>query len=111
LDTLHLHTRSAWLLGRDERVADYVLEESGASKQHAVVQFRYISKTDEFGAKTGRVKPYLIDLESARGTRLNGEKIAAGRYVELVDGDVVAFGEGEREFVVMLPKAEKGEKS
>ena len=111
LDTLHLHTRSAWLLGRDERVADYALEEAGASKQHAVIQFRYISKMDEFGAKTGRVKPYLIDLESARGTRLNGGKVEAGRFVELVDGDVLAFGEGEREFVVMLPKAEKAEKT
>ena len=112
LDTLHLHTRSAWLLGRDESVVDYVLEDGrGVSKQHAVVQFRYISTMDEFGAKSGRVRPYLIDLESQGGTRLNGERIGGSRFVELVDGDVVAFGEGGREFVVMLPKDEKKEKA
>ena len=111
LDTIHLHTRSAWLLGRDESVVDYLLEDGrGVSKQHAVVQFRYISTMDEFGVKSGRVRPYLIDLESQGGTRLNGEKVRESRYVELVDGDVVAFGEGGREFVVMLPEAEKSEK-
>jgi smad nuclear-interacting protein 1 len=72
-----------------------------------VIQFRYISKTDEYGTKTGKVKPYLIDLDSANGTKLNGKKIAASRYVELIHDDVVAFGESEREYVVMLPQAEK----
>ena len=107
LDTIHLHTRSAWLLGRDEKVTDYLIEHPSASKQHAVIQFRYISKVDEFGTKTGRVKPYLIDLESVHGTRLNGKKIAPSKYTELLNDDVVTFGESEREYVVMLPEVEK----
>ena len=111
LDTIHLHTRSAWLLGRDEKVTDYHIEHPSASKQHAVIQFRYISKTDEFGTKTGKVKPYLIDLDSANGTKLNGKKIAPSRYVELIHDDVVAFGESEREYVVMLPEVEKKKKA
>jgi smad nuclear-interacting protein 1 len=52
------------------------------------------------------VKPYLIDLESAHGTKLNGEKIGVSRYVELVDGDVVGFGASESEYVMMLPPKE-----
>jgi smad nuclear-interacting protein 1 len=29
------------------------------------------------------VKPYLLDLESTNGTKLNGEKIDGARYYEL----------------------------
>lgn len=94
-------------MGRDEKVTDYHLEHPSASKQHAVIQFRYISKVDEFGTKTGKVKPYLIDLDSANGTQLNGEKLKPSRYVEVMNDDVIAFGESEREYVVMLPEAEK----
>ncbi|RMZ23798.1 hypothetical protein D0859_12167 [Hortaea werneckii] len=105
-DTIHLHTRSVWLVGRDQSITDLHLEHPSISKQHAVVQFRYLTATNEYGDKTSRVKPYLIDLDSANGTRLNGEKVEASRYVELVDGDVVVFGDSEREYVMMLPPAE-----
>lgn len=105
LDTIHLFARSVWLFGRDDKIADYALQHPSASKQHAVVQFRYLEKTDRFGERKGGVKPYLIDLESANGTWLNGERVEAGRYVELLDGDVVRFGESEREYVLMLPPA------
>ena len=94
-------------MGRDEKVTDYHIEHPSASKQHAVIQFRYISKTDEFGTKTGKVKPYLIDLDSANGTQLNDKKIAPSRYVEVMNDDVIVFGDSEREYVVMLPEAEK----
>jgi smad nuclear-interacting protein 1 len=107
LDTIYLHNRSAWLLGRDEKVTDYYIEHPSASKQHAVIQFRYISKMDEFGTKTGKVKPYLIDLDSANGTQLNGKKIVPSRYIEVMNDDVIVFGDSEREYVVMLPEAER----
>ena len=105
LDTIYLHRRSAWLLGRDEKVTDYLLEHPSASKQHAVIQFRHAATTNEYGDKHSSVKPYLIDLKSANGTKLNGKKIGESRFVELVDGDVVAFGDSEREYVLMLPPA------
>ncbi|RMY87182.1 hypothetical protein D0861_05503 [Hortaea werneckii] len=105
-DTIHLHSRSVWLVGRDQSITDLHLEHPSISKQHAVVQFRYLTATNEYGDKMSRVKPYLIDLDSANGTKLNGEKVEASRYVELVDGDVVVFGDSEREYVMMLPPAE-----
>lgn len=105
LDTIHLYSRSCWLLGRDQTIADFAVEHPSISKQHAVVQFRHLTTTNEFGDRIAKVKPYLIDLESANGTRLNGKKIEASRYVELRDGDVVGFGESEREYVMMLPPA------
>ncbi|KAG9841699.1 SMAD/FHA domain-containing protein, partial [Aureobasidium melanogenum] len=104
IDTIHLYSRSCWLMGRDQAIVDFHLEHPSISKQHAVVQFRHITKTNEYGDKLSKVKPYLIDLDSANGTRLNGEKIGGSRYIELRDGDVVGFGDSEREYVMMLPK-------
>ncbi|KAH7394029.1 SMAD/FHA domain-containing protein [Phaeosphaeria sp. MPI-PUGE-AT-0046c] len=111
VDTIELWQKSCWLLGRAYEVVDYVLEHPSSSGQHAVIQFRYIQKTveDEFGVKStrGKVKPYIIDLESSNGTELNGDNIEASRYFELRDKDILKFAGSEREYVVMLPPAEK----
>ena len=103
LDTVQLYQRSCWLAGRDQNVTDLTLEHPSISKQHAVIQFRHQTTTNEYGDKSNKVKPYLIDLESANGTKLNGKLIATSRYVQLVDGDVISFGDSEREYVMMLP--------
>ena len=103
LEELELYLQSCWLFGREVSVCDYALDHPSCSKQHAVIQFRYIEKRNEFGDKVGRVKPYVIDLESANGTMVNGEKVPEGRYVELRDKDVVTFGHSTREYVVQLP--------
>lgn len=84
-------------------VTDLLLEHPSISKQHAVIQFRLQTTTNEFGDRMNKVKPYLIDLESANGTKLNGKAVEASRYVELVDGDAIVFGDSEREYVMMLP--------
>jgi smad nuclear-interacting protein 1 len=47
------------------------------------------------------VKPYLIDLESANGTFVNGTRIPGSRYVELKVGDTVKFGFSSRDYVLM----------
>lgn len=103
MDTIELSERSCWLFGREAAVVDFLVEHPSCSKQHAVVQFRYLEKRNEFGDKTGKVRPYLIDLESANGTTLNGEEVPAGRYLELRDKDVVKFGHSTREYVLQLP--------
>lgn len=105
IDTVQLFQRSCWLTGRDKVVTDLTLEHPSISKQHAVIQFRHQTITNEYGDKTNKVRPYLIDLESANGTMLNGKPIATSRYVQLVDGDVITFGDSEREYVMMLPPA------
>jgi smad nuclear-interacting protein 1 len=87
-------------------VTDLRLEHPSISKQHAVIQFRYITTTNEFGDRLSKVKPYLIDLDSANGTTLNGSKVEGSRFVELVDQDVLAFGDSEREYVLMLPNGQ-----
>ena len=105
LEELDLYLQSCWLFGREESVCDYALEHPSCSKQHAVIQFRYIEKRNEFGDKVKKVKPYVIDLESANGTTINDEKLSEGRYVELRDKDIIKFGHSTREYVVQLPPA------
>lgn len=104
MDTVELGLRSCWLVGRDRAVVDLVAEHPSVSKQHAVLQFRYVERRNEFGDRVGRVRPYLIDLESANGTVLNGERVPESRYLEVRDRDVVKFGLSTREYVVMLDK-------
>lgn len=109
LQTIPLYTRSCWLLGRETAVADIPIDHPSCSKQHAVFQFRYTVKKNEWGEKTGKVGLYVLDLESSNGTTLNGNKIDAARYVECLTGDVVQFGDNmDYEYVLLLPP--KGEK-
>lgn len=104
IDTVDLSDRSCWLVGRELAVVDLPAEHPSISKQHAVVQFRYIERRNEFGDKVGKVKPYLIDLESANGTVLNKDKVPESRYLELMDKDVIQFGHSTREYVLMLAR-------
>ena len=105
LETVSLAHRSCWLFGRERSVVDFPTEHPSCSKQHAVLQFRYLEKKNEYGDRKGQVKPYVIDLESANGTRINSEKIPEKRFVEVRNGDVITFGESSREYVVMLAPA------
>jgi len=102
LETIELSKRSCWLVGREMAVVDMAAEHPSISKQHAVIQFRYIEKKNEFGDRTGRVRPYVIDLESANGTLLNKEIVPPSRYLELRDKDMIQFGHSTREYVLML---------
>ena len=106
VDTIELGQRSCWLFGREVVVADFATEHPSCSKQHAVIQFRYVEKKNEYGDRSGRVRPYIIDLESANGTEVNGERMLGGRYFELRDKDVIKFGQSSREYVIMLPPKE-----
>ena len=88
-------------------MCDVPVEHPSASKQHAVLQFRYLEKrVGEFGEKKGKVGLYVLDLESANGTKLNGEVLPSRRFVECKSGDMVQFGESTREYVVLLPPKE-----
>lgn len=104
IDEIDVSARSCWLVGRDMAVVDLPAEHSSVSKQHAVLQFRYTEKRNEYGDKIGKVKPYLIDLESANGTMLNNEKVPESRYTELRDKDMIQFGHSTREYVLMLER-------
>jgi smad nuclear-interacting protein 1 len=97
---LKIHAQTAYLVGKED-VCDILLEHPSISKQHAVLQYRQIVKNNEFGENIKKVKLYIIDLDSANGTRVNQSKIPQSRYFELQVGDVIQFGYSTREYVLM----------
>lgn len=42
-------------------------------------------------------RPYMMDLESANGTQVNGEAIPPARYYEIMANDVIKFAFSSRE--------------
>ena len=102
LNTMHIHRQSAFLFGRERKVADIPVDHASCSAQHAVLQFRLRERTDETGLGVVRdVRPYIMDLESTHGTFLNGEKLQSARYIELRENDVLKLGASTREYVLM----------
>mmetsp|Transcript_2469 Transcript_2469/g.5711 ORF Transcript_2469/g.5711 Transcript_2469/m.5711 type:complete len:153 (-) Transcript_2469:1215-1673(-) len=84
--------KDSWtLFGRAEEVCDHFLEHPTISKQHAVIQFR---------RRKDNSLPYLIDLDSTNGTRLNGVEIEGRRYYEIRHKDILRFGKSQREYVL-----------
>ena len=69
---MHLHRQSAYLIGKDRKIADIPVDHPSCSRQHAVLQYRFVHN---------RVLPYIIDLGSSNGTFLNNKKIDSQRYV------------------------------
>ena len=107
VDCWHLGRKSNYLLGRDEKVVDVLLEHGSVSKQHAVILFRLVDvdlgTTGIEQSTVKGVKPYVIDLESTNGTYVNDMKrrIEPARYFELRTGDRIKFGESTREYVLL----------
>ncbi|CAD5117940.1 DgyrCDS6683 [Dimorphilus gyrociliatus] len=101
LSTLYIHRQSAYLIGRDRKIADMPVDHPSCSKQHAVIQYRLMPFTREDGSKGKRVVPYIIDLGSTNGTYVNGERIEAQRYVELIEKDLLKFGFSSREYILL----------
>lgn len=108
LPFLPLHRQSAYLIGRDRKVADIPTDHPSCSKQHAVLQYRLVAYEREDGTKGRTVKPYILDLESANGTYVNNRRIDPRRFVELVEKDVVKFGYSSREYI-LLHEGSKGD--
>jgi len=92
LPVMHMHRQSAYLIGKDRKIADIPVDHPSCSRQHAVLQYRLVNN---------KVRPYVIDLNSSNGTYLNNQKIDPQRYVELQEKDVVKFGYSSREYVLL----------
>lgn len=92
LPVMHLHRQSAYLVGKDRKIADIPVDHPSCSRQHAVLQYRCVNN---------RILPYVIDLGSSNGTYLNNNRIDPQRYVELREKDVLKFGYSSREYVLL----------
>lgn len=101
LEHVEINKQSAFLLGRDRRVADIPIDHPSCSSQHAVIQFRSIPFERDDGTTGKKVRPYLVDLESSNGTFLNNKQIEPRKYHELFEKDCIKFGFSSREYVLM----------
>lgn len=101
LPFIPIHTQSAFLLGRDRKVADIPIDHPSCSSQHAVMQYRVIPYERADGSKGRKIRPYIIDLDSSNGTFLNNKRIESRKYYEIFDKDVLKFGFSSRDYVVM----------
>jgi len=99
MNVLHVSKQSAYLFGRDQRIADVFVEHPSLSKQHCVLQYRAVP--DKASEGEIRCKPYLMDLGSTNGTFVNGERLESARYYELRRKDVVTLGQSSREYVFL----------
>ncbi|OLY79322.1 Smad nuclear interacting protein 1, partial [Smittium mucronatum] len=99
IDLLMVHRSSAYLFGRDRKVADIPIDHPSCSGQHAVLQYRQTTTKDD---SSPAVRPYLIDLDSTNGTTINGNKIPPQRFIQLFSQDVLKFGFSSREYVLLL---------
>lgn len=101
LPVMYVHRQSAYLLGRQRKIADIPIDHPSCSKQHAVFQYRLVPFTRADGTSGRRVRPYIIDLGSGNGTFLNNRRVEAQRYYELKEKDVLKFGFSSREYVLL----------
>lgn len=101
LEVIPLHRQEWYLFGKDREVAHVPTDHLTCSRQHAVIQFRRVTRRNEFGDERVSVVPYLMDLKSSNGTFLNKERIEALRYYELRHQDVLSFASSTREYVLL----------
>lgn len=101
-ESIRLDQLTSYLIGTDERIVKIPLPDaSEADEQHAVIQYRVKTFTDKYGDTHRSIKPYLIDLDSKRGTKLNGDKIPSLRYIELRNKDMLQFGRSKDEYIFL----------
>jgi len=99
IEVLHISKQSAYLFGRERKVADIPVDHPSLSRQHCVLQYRAVP--DKNNAQLLRCTPYLIDLGTANGTFINGIKLDEARYYELKKKDVITLGSSTREYVIL----------
>lgn len=109
LPVMYVHRQSAYLMGRQRKIADIPIDHPSCSKQHAVFQYRLVEFTRSDGTAGRKVKPYIIDLGSGNGTYLNNQRIEAQRYYELKEKDVLKFGFSSREYVLLHESSDTAE--
>jgi smad nuclear-interacting protein 1 len=104
-EPLFVSRQSRYLFGRERRVADIPTDHPSCSKQHAVLQYRLTEKKDPDGLGVSTaVRPYIMDLGSTNGTFLNEERLEAQRYYELLEKDMIRFGNSSREYILLKEK-------
>lgn len=103
-EPLLIYKKSCYLFGRERKAADIPIDHPSCSKQHAVIQYRLTKKKDADGLLNEAIRPYLMDLGSTNGTFVNGDRIESQKYYELLEKDLIKFGNSSREYILLQEK-------
>lgn len=95
VDVISLFPKSIYRFGRNTEISDVILMHESCSQQHAVLQYRRRPHSSD------EAWPYILDLDSTHGTRLNGLIIEPTRYVQLREKDILQFAHSSREYVLL----------
>ena len=55
-----MHRQSAYLFGRERKIADIPVDHPSCSKQHAVFQYRLVNYKKDDGSNGRAIRPYII---------------------------------------------------
>ena len=86
IGTLALDEKPSYTIGRVPNFADHVIEHASTSRRHATL----------FHGSDGRL--YIMDLNSANGTFLEGDPLPAHKPIALWTGAILKFGESPTEW-------------
>ena len=103
LPTLYLHRQSAYLMGRERKVADIPLDHPSVRLQTArrpPVPPRGLRASRRLGWPHRPSLPYRLG-GGQRDVYVNNQRVEAKRYVELFEKDVLKFGFSSREYVLL----------
>lgn len=91
IDTILLHEKDYYIIGRQPDICDIGLDHPSISRIHAVIQHH------EDGSLM------IIDMNSAHGTFLNKKELNKSEYHRLFVGDFIKFGASTRSYIVQGP--------
>lgn len=77
------------VIAPDIDLSDYEAYEKGVSRLHATIKL-----------SNNKSRAYIVDLDSANGTRVNGNRIPANSEVPLHDNDIIALGKLKIQVVI-----------
>ncbi|EFA83051.1 hypothetical protein PPL_03839 [Heterostelium album PN500] len=89
IETIKLNTNKSHVFGRSGEFSQITLDHPSVSRRHAALV--YHGANDRF---------YLIDLQSAMGTFVNGERIKENQPVSVKEGFKFSFGSSSRTYVL-----------
>ena len=84
-DTITLNEKDAYIIGRDENLADIVLRSNVVSRKHGQIRL-------------GSNSCFLTDLCSKNGIRVNGVRLGKGEEIELLGGELIQFADTDYYF-------------
>jgi len=91
---MKLYKGDHFIFGKDQRICHITLNHQTISREHCAICFRIVDHDRD-------IRPFIIDLGSSNGTKVNGKKLTAFEFLEIKEQDVINFGYSQRDYVLM----------